>query len=205
MPAGLGRDRGGRVKGGRHLPPAVIAGLVALPAAPGEAGDVPSRCIARWEGPVEGCGLRDPVSTEGLGSSERGAERQARRNLAMAIAAARVAKAATLPPGARELFVAESVDCASIASPAAKVTCFPEPLLRTVRYCSLELPGGDCAISEGFTLDGRAWKTGERVREEICGQPEEDPLEVQLDVDMAGAVCRAACWGQARLRCGSAG
>ncbi|MFH1464954.1 MAG: hypothetical protein ABIO70_11275 [Pseudomonadota bacterium] len=180
---------------------ALCAILVLLPAAPGEAGDVPSRCIARWQGPVPGCGLRDPVSTEGLGSSERGAERQARHNLAMAVAAARVAKAASLPPGARELMIAESAGCARTAPDTAKVTCFPEPLLRTVRYCSLELTGGDCAVSEGFTLDGRAWKAGERAREDICGIPEEDPLQVEA----AEAVCRAACWGQARLKCGSAG
>lgn len=179
----------------------VFAGLALWPAAPGEAGDVPSRCIARWEGPIEGCGLRDPVSTEGLGASARQAERQARRNLAVAVEAARVARVASLPPGAREQMAAESEGCARIAPEAATVTCFPEPLLRAVRYCILEPSPEGCPRAEGFTLDGRAWKAGEDAREEFCGLPGVDPLQAVS----AEAACRAMCWGQARLKCGSAG
>jgi len=180
--------------------------LVVLCAAAASPSEVPAddgapcRCMARWQGPVEGCDLREVVSAEGLGPSERGATRQVRRNLGKAASAQRLAKAASLPPGAREQFLATTGACEAVAAERANVTCFPEEHLALDRFCSLDLADDPCSLSEGFIVQGKAWSTGEDARARICG--EIDPATLLGDPVQAN--CRARCWSQGRLRCGSA-
>jgi hypothetical protein len=179
----------------------LLAGATAvLPAASPADDGGPHRCLARWQGPAEGCDLREVVSAEGLGASERKAARQASRNLERAAEAQRYARAAALPTGAREQLIATTGECAALAGASLAVTCFPEAHLSEDRYCSLELGADPCDLSQGFLVQGKAWSAGEGSRERICGEPGEEFLQLPP----GEAACRAACWSQGRLRCGSA-
>jgi len=163
---------------------------------------VPTRCVARWQGPGEGCSLNDAVSAEALGASERAASKQALRNLAAAAEAARIHKAASLPPGARSLFLDSSEQCGEVTDRAI-VTCFPEPHLRSARYCWLELELDLCRASQGFFLESKAWVHGEQTRREICGEPPDDAFGDE-PVSERDAACLNNCWQQGKLSCGAA-
>lgn len=176
--------------------------LVVLPSAPTQGSDrEPSRCMARWQGPGDGCSLVEAISAEALGASEPAARRQALKNLATAAEAARVHKAVSLPPGARSLFLDASRSCDEVAQ-SAVITCFPEPHLRSARYCWLELELDLCGKSQGFFLASKAWVQGEQTRREICGEPPSDPFGDD-EVELRSAACQDACWQQGRLSCGA--
>ncbi len=163
----------------------------------------PTRCMARWQGPGPGCTLQEGVSAEALGSSERTALKAVLRNLAMATEAARIHKASGLPAGARTLFLDSSEACAEAAVEGAVTTCFPEPHLRSARYCWLEIELDLCGQSHGFFLDTKPWVDGEAARRDTCGEPPDDPFG-EDPVDERTAACQATCWQQGKLSCGAA-
>lgn len=189
----------------RRIWPWILLGGVFLMRAPAVRGAdrEPTRCIARWQGPGPGCTLQDAVSAEALGVSERAALKQVLKNLSVAAEAARVHKAAGLPPGARSLFLDSSESCGETAVEGAVTTCFPEPHLRTARYCWLEIELDLCNMSQGFFLDTKPWVDGESSRSTICGEVPDDPFG-EDPVELRSAACQAACWQQGTLRCGAA-
>ncbi len=162
----------------------------------------PSRCIARWRGPAEGCALQESVSAEGLGRNERAAHKQALRNLATAAEAARNHKAASLPAGARSLFLDASPSCDEGVEQQAIVTCFPEPHLSAARYCWLEIDLDLCSQSQGFFLTGKPWTEGEQQRASICGALPEAAFDEE-PLGEREASCQASCWQKGRLSCGA--
>jgi len=162
----------------------------------------PARCVARWQGPGEGCALQEAVSAEALGSTEKAGRKQVLKNLAAAVESARIHKAATLPAGARSLFLDASQSCDEVTE-SAIITCFPEPHLRSARYCWFEVDMDLCGQSQGFFLASRAWVQGEQTRAEICGQLPDDPF-TEDTVDERSAGCQARCWQQGKLSCGAA-
>ena len=83
------------------------------------------------------------------------------------------------------------------------ITCFPEPHLRSARYCWLEIELDLCGKSQGFFLASKAWVQGEQTRREICGEPSDDPFGDD-PVDERSAVCQASCWQEGKLSCGAA-
>ncbi len=188
----------------RPSPGWVVLGLLLLPAQGALGGDrEPSRCVARWQGPVEGCSLNEPVTAEALGASEKSATKKAMLNLAVAVQAARVQKATTLPAGARSLFLSGSEACAEVVTEQAVTSCFPEAHLRGARYCWLELELDLCRQSQGFFVEGRAWTYAETQRESICGEPSDEPYEDGEPVDSQLATCQAECWNARKLSCGA--
>jgi hypothetical protein len=180
-----------------------VGALALLPPALQASDREPSRCIARWQGPGQGCTLVQAITAEGLGGSERTARKAALRNLAMAAEAARIHKASTLPAGARALFLDASGSCGEAAVESAITTCFPEPHLRNARYCWLEIELDLCSQSQGFFLDTKAWYRGEETRGKICGELPDDPFGDDT-VDERSAACQSACWQQGKLSCGAA-
>jgi hypothetical protein len=161
----------------------------------------PTRCVARWQGPVEGCALHEAVTTEGLGASERAARKRALANLAAATESAWVQKAASLPDGARVVFLEASRSCGEVEERAV-FSCFPEPHLSSARYCWLQIEEDPCGQSQGFFLAGKAWSNGEQVRREICGETPERPFEEDA-ISSRDAACRASCWQRGKLNCGA--
>ncbi len=184
------------------LAPWLLAGLSCLLALPVAASE-PARCVARWQGPAEGCALQEPVTAEALGANEKSATKKALRNLEHAIQAARAKKAAILPAGARTLFLSDSEQCTDLAAEQAVTSCFPEPHLRGARYCWLELELDLCRQSQGFFVEGRAWTWAELQRAAICGEPPETPFADGEPVDAQQATCQAECWTAGRLSCGA--
>jgi hypothetical protein len=161
----------------------------------------PTRCVARWQGPTPGCALNEAVTVEGLGVSEKAARKRALANLETAAEFSRIHKAATLPGGARVVFLEASRSCGEVADRAV-LSCFPEPHLAKARYCWLQIDEDLCARSQGFFVASKPWVAGEQVRREICGEPPDDPFG-EDEVTLGEAACQAGCWQRGKLSCGA--
>lgn len=161
----------------------------------------PTRCIARWHRPVEDCRLQEPISVEAVGRDESNARELAMDHLLTAMEATRESHALGAPNIMRAVVMNATRACEERLVEEAVVTCFPEPHLRDARYCRVALPAAQCGSNNGFAIEGRAWRDGERARADLCGNLVEELDYGQTDPQAAKA-CEAQCWQNSHLECG---
>ncbi len=161
----------------------------------------PTRCIARWNRPAEDCRIQEPVSVEAVGRDEESARELAMDRLVTAMDALRASHALGAPNIMRAVVLNATRACEEHLLQEAIVTCFPEPHLRDARYCHLQLPVATCGASQGFSVAGRAWRDGERARDELCGTLVQE-IDYLGDDPQAAKACEAECWQSSHLECG---
>lgn len=175
-----------------------IAALRA-PALAGDGG--PVRCEAVWRGPATGCDLSGDWATTGLGRDERHASRAATERLQEAVSAgADSAALRLLGDSATAVQGGQAESCAEIAATRARLTCFAEPTLKEERLCYADLPVPGCWQGGPFSLEGVAWRSMERGRDQVCDKMEAQLLERGASLAERTA-CAASCQQQARVRC----
>jgi hypothetical protein len=165
------------------------------------ASPTPTRCIARWHQPVEDCRLQEPLRVEALGRDEAQARGLAMDRLVTAMDAMRESHALGAPNIMRAVVMNATRACEDHLAAEAVVTCFPEPHLRDARYCRVALPVAQCGSGNGFAVEGRAWRDGERARADLCGSMAEG-LDYLAEDPQAVKACESQCWQTSRLECG---
>lgn len=163
-------------------------------------GPAPTRCIARWQGPSQSCRLQEPIRVEAVGKNEAAAKALAKERLAVAVEAVLDAHTLGAPEVMRALVAGQTDKCTETIAQEAVFMCFPEPQLLDARYCRIEFPVSQCSSESGFSIEGRAWKQGEKARDELCGGI---AAEIGLEDAASAMACESSCWQSSRIECGS--
>jgi len=155
--------------------------------------DTPTRCEAIWIGPVKGCGLTGEWAATGSGSGDKEARKRAIARLVTAVRASSEVDVVERPMGGTD-----PVQCAAKAESAARLTCFPEPVLAAKTHCYIDLPVEGCGGIAMFELKGIGWRVSEKGRERMC--KEVDKAMARADT-VTREKCRSRCAQEARVRC----
>lgn len=165
------------------------------------AAPVPTRCIAYWHRSADDCRLQDPLRVEALGRDEDSARDMALDRLQTAMEALRGAHAAGAPDIMQAVVLNATRNCEEHLQQEAVVTCFPEPHLKTARYCRVVFPTAGCGTGTEYAVAGMAWREGEQAREDLCAGMGRD-LDFLAADPRAVKTCEARCWQDSHVECG---
>jgi hypothetical protein len=158
----------------------------------------PSRCVATWTGPVEGCALRAEVVASGAGPSEKAAERALHKQLTRVVDRSVAAALARMSLADESQFRG----CEDVVQAKAYVNCFEEPALASPAFCFVDLPDPTCWTGEVLQVEDVAWRALEVGRHKMCAAVDAR-LVAQNYTDMAArrAICAASCESKTTVRC----
>lgn len=158
----------------------------------------PSRCVATWTGPSEGCGIRGEVKAAAAGPSEKAAARAAEKHLAKVAELTAAAQRARSPGRTEQEFAG----CAAAVKADAYVNCFADASLADEALCFVELVDPECWNGQVLTVDGVGWEMVAEGRRQMC-EAVDARLVQQNYTDLATrrAVCAAACASKTTVRC----
>jgi hypothetical protein len=165
------------------------------------AASVPTRCIAYWHRSADDCRLQEPLRVEALGRDEEGARDLAMERLQVAMEATRDSHSAGAPDIMQAVVLNATRNCDQHLREEAAVTCFPEPHLKTARYCRVLFPTPGCGAGTEYAVAGLPWREGEMAREDLCDGMDRD-LDFLAEDPRAVKACEARCWQETRVECG---
>jgi hypothetical protein len=158
-----------------------------------------TRCVARWEGPVDGCPLVEVLRVEGAAPGPRAAERAARGALESAVKLYVTAYKQRYPQIDPKRFA----QCGAVVRASAFVDCFPDPGLGKLEaLCFAELADPECWDGRVLTVEGTGWTLVQEGRSEMCRAVDQQVVQQDfLDRDVMRSWCAASCAADTRVRC----
>lgn len=158
----------------------------------------PSRCVATWSGPVEGCALRGEVAASGAGLSEKAADRAVRKHLARVVDRSIAASLARMTIADESQFRS----CEAVVQAKAYVNCFEDPALAAPSFCFVDLPDPTCWTGEVLQVEDVGWRALERGRDKMCAAVDARLVSQNYtELPTRRAVCAAACETKTTVRC----
>lgn len=161
------------------------------------AGDDPTRCVAQWTGPVEGCQLRGTLQFSATASTEKGARKALAKHMTEAVRLAEKAELARLTT----LSEGQFVRCDEAVAKSF-VNCFPEPHLDQELLCFAELKDRECWDGEILTVEDVGWRALVAGRRTMCAEVDRYLVRQNYtDLETRRLACAARCASDTTVRC----
>jgi hypothetical protein len=158
----------------------------------------PTRCVAKWSGPVAGCPLRGELQASATATSRAAAERGARKEMGKVVRLTVAATVARIPA----MTEAEFASCLKTVPEAAFLNCFDEPTLVPEAYCFADLPDPDCWTGEVLPIEEDGWRALDVGRATMCAKVDARLVTLNYtDLALRRAVCQVSCESKTTVRC----
>lgn len=157
----------------------------------------PTRCVAQWSGPVEGCQLRGSYSFTATASTEKGARKALGKHMQEAVdlaGKAERARVTTLNEG-------QFILCQDAVAKSF-VNCFPEPHLDQELLCFAELKDKECWDGEVLPIEDVGWRALVAGRKKMCDEVDAFLVaQNYTDLETRRTTCAARCVAETTVKC----